>query len=61
MDARQVFKKLGIFAAVCSVYTLATVGCLSATAAMSRHLQYIGCIDDAKLSMIDDAYCLYRQ
>ena len=61
MDAHQVFKKLGLFAAVCGFYTLSVVGCLSATAAMSRHLQYIGCIDEAKLSLIDDAYCMYRQ
>jgi hypothetical protein len=61
MDAHQVFKKLGIFAAACGVYSLATVGCLSATAAMSKHLSYIGCVDEAKLSLIDDAYCMYRQ
>jgi hypothetical protein len=28
---------------------------------MSRHLQYIGCVDEAKQSLIDDAYCMYRQ
>jgi hypothetical protein len=61
MDARKLFKKLGIFAAACGVYSLAVVGCLSATAAMSRHLSYVGCIDEAKLSLIDDAYCMYRQ
>jgi hypothetical protein len=61
MDAHRLLKKLGIFAVVCCAYTLGTVGCLSATAAMSRHLQYIGCIDEAKLSLIDDAYCMYRQ
>jgi len=47
MNAHQVFKKLGIFAAACGVYSLATVGCLSATAAMSKHLSYIGCVDEA--------------
>jgi hypothetical protein len=61
MDAQRLFKKLGIFTIACSVYTLATVGCLSATAAMSRHLNYIGCVDEARLSLIDDAYCMYRQ
>ena len=61
MDATQLFKKLGIFAAACGVYSLATVGCLSATAAMSRHLSYVGCQHEAKLSLIDDAYCMYRQ
>jgi len=61
MDARQVFKKLGIVAAACGVYMFAVSGCLSATAAMSRHLQYIGCVDEAKQSLIDDAYCMYRQ
>jgi hypothetical protein len=54
-------KKFGVFTAACVAYTFATVGCLSATAAMSRHLQYIGCVDEAKQSLIDDAYCIYRQ
>jgi len=61
MDAKQLVKKLGLFAAACGFYTFAVTGCLSATAAMSRHLQYIGCVDEAKLSLIDDAYCMYRQ
>ena len=61
MDTQKLFKNLGLFAAACGVYCLATVGCLSATAAMSRHLSYVGCIDEAKLSLIDDAYCMYRQ
>jgi hypothetical protein len=54
-------KHLCTFAAVCGVYVLGVSGCLATTAAIAKHLDYKGCQEEAKLSLIDDAYCMYRQ
>ena len=53
--------KLCTYAAACSLYSLTSFGCLTATAAVSRHLSYVGCVSEANLALIDHAYCINRR
>jgi hypothetical protein len=56
-----VINQLCIIATACSVCVAVVSGCLATTAAIATHMDYASCQEEAKLSLIDDAYCMDRQ